>query len=155
VEAVALLPRAYRDTARAMSQENVELAARFYEPQGSKAEILAAMPRAMELCHPDIEWIDDPSRADGATHHGRDGVREALERWLESIDEYRFEVQRIVDCGDARVLVVGREFGRGAKSGAEISTVNYELLTFRDGKIVRYQEFYDRAEALEAAGLSE
>ena len=87
-------------------------------------------------------------------HHGREGVREALERWLESFDEYRFEIQRIVDCGGDEVLVVGCEFGRGARSGVEISTVNYELLTFRDGMIVRFREFYDRDAALEAAGLS-
>jgi len=28
-------------------------------------------------------------------------------------------------------------------------------MTFRDGKILRYQEFYDQGMALEAAGLSE
>jgi len=29
------------------------------------------------------------------------------------------------------------------------------VVTFRDGKILRYREFYDEAEAREAAGLSE
>jgi hypothetical protein len=29
------------------------------------------------------------------------------------------------------------------------------VLTFRDGKLHRYQEFYEEADALEAAGLSE
>ena len=53
------------------------------------------------------------------------------------------------------MLVVGVEMGRGATSGAEIRSVNYELLTIRDGLIVRYREFYDEREALEAAGLSE
>jgi ketosteroid isomerase-like protein len=134
-----------------MSQENVELAARFYEVATGKAQLLAAMPRTMELCHPDIEWT---AREDGATYRGREGVREALKRWLESFDDYRFEIKRIVDCGDD-VLVVGVEMGRGATSGAEIRAVNYELLTIRDGLIVRYREYYDEREALEAAGLSE
>jgi ketosteroid isomerase-like protein len=40
-------------------------------------------------------------------------------------------------------------------SGAEVRAFNYELLTIRDGEIVRYREFYDEGEALEAAGLSE
>jgi ketosteroid isomerase-like protein len=88
------------------------------------------------------------------TYRGRAGVREALERWLESFDDYRFEIQRIVDCGED-VLVVGLEVGRGAMSGAEIRSVNYELLTIRDGLIVRFREFYDEREALEAAGLRE
>jgi ketosteroid isomerase-like protein len=40
-------------------------------------------------------------------------------------------------------------------SGAKIHSTNYELLTFRDGMIVRIREFYDEATALEAAGLRE
>jgi ketosteroid isomerase-like protein len=59
-----------------------------------------------------------------------------------------------VDCGD-EVLVIGTELGTGAKSGAEVRGINYELLTIRDGRIVRFREFFGEAEALEAAGLSE
>jgi ketosteroid isomerase-like protein len=133
-----------------MSQENVELAARFYEPTGSKAEFLAAMPRSMEFCHPEVEWTP---REERRTYRGRQGFRKALEGWLESFEDYRFEVQRIVDGGGNHVLVVGLEVGRGARSGAEVRSINYELLTIRDGMIVRFREFYDEGEALEAAGL--
>jgi ketosteroid isomerase-like protein len=138
------------DGIRGMSQENVELAARWYEPWAttSKAELLADMPRAMELCHPEVEWSQ---REEGRTLRGREGVREALERWLDSFDEYRFEVLRIFDCGFDEVLVVGLEVGRGALSGAEVRSHTYELLTFRDGKIVRFRDFYDERDALEAA----
>jgi len=135
-----------------MSRENVELAARWYEPWAttSKAELLAEMPRAMELCHPEVEWSQ---REEGRTLRGRAGVREALERWLESFDEYRFEVLRIFDCGFDEVLVVGLEVGRGAISGAEVRSHTYELLTFRDGKIVRFRDFHDERDAFAAAGL--
>ena len=139
---------------RDMSQENVELAARWYEPWAtmSKAELLADMPRAMELCHPEVEWSQ---REEGRTLRGREGVREALERWLDSFDEYSFEVLRIFDCGFDEVLVVGLEVGRGAISGAEVRSHIYELLTFRDGKIVRFRDFHDERDAFEAAGLRE
>jgi ketosteroid isomerase-like protein len=53
------------------------------------------------------------------------------------------------------MLVVGLEVGRGAMSGAEVRSVNHELLTVKDGMIVRFREFFDESEALEAAGLSE
>jgi hypothetical protein len=39
--------------------------------------------------------------------------------------------------------------------GSGVRTTEYELLTIRHGMIVRIREFYDKAEALEAAGLSE
>ena len=130
----------------------MELAARLYRLATTKAEILAALPRTMALCHPEIEWI---APEDGATYRGREGVRQRYEEWFESFDDYSWEVQRIIDCGGDEVLVVATEVGHGATSGAEVRSTNYELLTFRDGLIVRIREFYDEGEALEAAGLSE
>jgi ketosteroid isomerase-like protein len=135
-----------------MSQENIEIAARFYEPTTTKAELLAAMPSTMALCHPEVEWTVPE---DGTTYRGREGVRQRLEEWLESFNEYRYDVQRIIDCGGDEVLVEAAEVGRGAMSGAKVHSTNYELLTIRDGMIVRIREFYDEGDALEAVGLSE
>ena len=135
-----------------MSQENVEIAQRWYEVATSKTELLAAMSRTMAFCHPEVEWS---APEDGTTYRGRDGVRERLQEWLESFDDYRWEVRRITDCGGGEVLVEATEVGRGAKSGAEVRTTEYELLTIRHGMIVRIREFYDESAALEAAGLRE
>jgi ketosteroid isomerase-like protein len=81
-------------------------------------------------------------------------VRESWERWLEQWDQYGFKAERIVDCGQ-NVLVVAREYGRGATSGASVSARNYAVLAIREGKIARYREFYDEREALNAAGLEQ
>jgi ketosteroid isomerase-like protein len=135
-----------------MSKENVEIATRFYEPALSKRELLAAMPRTMALCHPEVEWS---APEDGTIYRGREGVRQRLEEWLQSFDDYRYEVQQIIDCGGDEVLVEANEVGRGMMSGAEVRSTNYELLTIRDGMIARIREFYDEGDAREAAGLSE
>ena len=135
-----------------MSEENVEIATRWYEPATGKEELLAAMPRTMALCHPEVEWS---APEDGTIYRGREGVRRRLEEWLQSFDEYRYDVQRIIDCGGDEVLVKATEVGRGAASGAEVRSTNYELLTIRDGMIVRIREFYDTGDAFEAAGLRE
>ena len=140
------------DTRRAMSQENVEIAARWYEPAASKAELLAAMPKTMARCHPEVEWT---VQEDGTTYRGREGVRRRLEDWLESFDEYRYDVRRIIDCGGDRVLVEAVEIARGAVSGAKVHSTHFELLTIRDELIVSIEEFYVEADAVEAAGLSE
>ena len=135
-----------------MSQENVEVVARFYGLATTKAEILAALPWTMDLCDPEIEWTVPE---DGTTYRGREGVRQRLTEWLASFDDYRYEVQRIIDCGGNEVLVEATEVGRGAASGAEVRSTNYELLTIRNGMIVRIREFYDTGDAFEAAGLRE
>jgi ketosteroid isomerase-like protein len=133
-----------------VSQKNVEIAARWYEPATSKQELLDAMPRTMALCHPDVEWTVPE---DGTTYRGRDGVSQRLVDWLASFDEYRYEIHRIIDCGGCDVLVEATEVARGAASGAEVRSAHYELLTIEDGLIVRVREYYSAGEAFKAAGL--
>ena len=45
------------------------------------------------------------------------------------------------------MLVIGREVARGAASGAEVRSLNYELLTIKNGLILRFREFYDERDA--------
>ena len=140
-----------------MSQENVEFVKGLFAAGSDmdKEALLSALPELIaQTCDPEIEWYEDPQRADGRLYRGHEGVRESWERWLENFDEWDFEVERISDYGN-RVLVVALERGRGSVSGAEVSARNYMVFTFRAGKILRYQEFYDEAQALEAVGLRE
>jgi len=139
-----------------MSQENMEFVKGLWAAGESmdKQALLAALPDLIaQTCDPEIEWVEDPQRADGRVYRGHEGVRESWERWLENFDEWGFEIERIRDHGN-RVLVVSEEHGRGSGSEAEVSARNYMVLTFRAGKILRYEEFYDEAQALEAAGLT-
>jgi uncharacterized protein len=138
-----------------MSQENVDLAKAFFSGGDmDKDALLAALPELIpQICDPEIEWIEDPQRADGRVYRGHDGVRESCERWFEQWDRYDMEAERFVDCGDD-VFVVAREQGRGAMSGATVSSVIYLVVTIRNGKILRYREFYDEQAAREAAGLA-
>jgi ketosteroid isomerase-like protein len=50
------------------------------------------------------------------------------------------------------VLVISEERARGAASGAAIRSRNYIVVTLREGKLLRYREFYDERAAREAAG---
>jgi ketosteroid isomerase-like protein len=140
-----------------MSQENVAFVEGLFNglPEMDKQALLDALPEFIaQACDPEIEWVEDPRRADRRVYRGHDGVRESWERWLENFEEYGAELERIVDCDD-KVLVVLREEGRGRLSGASISQRNYAVCTFRDGKVLRYEEFYEEGDALKAAGLSE
>jgi uncharacterized protein len=140
-----------------MSQENVEMVKGFLAAgaEMDKQTLLAALPEVIaQTCDPEIEWYEDPQRADARVYRGHGGVLESFERWLDQWDEYGFEAERVIDCGDD-VLVVAREHGRGAISGTTVSARNYWVITIREGKILRYREFYDEAAALEAVGLSE
>ena len=76
------------------------------------------------------------------------------QKWLDQFDQHGWEVEEIRDCGD-QVLAVIREQAIGKASGAPVDALLYQVLTFRDGKLLRYQEFSEKRMALEAAGLRE
>jgi ketosteroid isomerase-like protein len=140
-----------------MSQENVDFVKGIYavSADSDKQQLLDALPElSRQTCHPEIEWVEDPQRADARTYRGHDGVLESWKQWFEQFDEYDFELQEVVDCGD-RVLAVAREHARGATSGAPVSGTLYQVITMTDGKVLRYQEFYDEQMARKAARLSE
>ena len=140
-----------------MSQENVEFVTALFSgaAEMSKEDLLAALPELIrQMCDPQIEWIEDPRRADGRTYRGHQGVLDSFTRWLEDFEEYGGKLEQVRDCGDS-VFVTMREEGRGRASGATVSALLYAVMTFREGRVLRYQEFYDEAAALEAAGLAE
>jgi ketosteroid isomerase-like protein len=136
-----------------MSQENVELVKGIYRASagGDTRQIIDALPELIQqTCDPEIEWFEDPKRADGRTYRGHEGVLESFKQWFEQFDEYEFELER--GSSTAGTASWSR---RATTSGAPVSARLYQVLTFRDGKVLRYQEFYDEQAANEAAGLRE
>jgi ketosteroid isomerase-like protein len=138
-----------------MSRENLEFAEALVRGSAAmdKQALLAALPELIaQTCTSDIEWVEDPQRPDGRVGHGHEAVRQSWERWLEQWDDYGFDTEGFVDCGDD-VLIAFREHGRGASSGASVGARNFAVMTMRGGKIARYREFYDERAALDAVGL--
>src|SRR6266480_1374563 len=140
-----------------MSRENVEFVESLLAGVADldRQALLAPLPELIaQVADPDIEWVEEPQNVDGRVYRGRGGVQESIERWLDQWDEFGYEAERFVDCGDD-VLVVGREHGRGMTSGARVTSRHYSLWTISAGKIARYREFCDEQTALKAVGLQE
>jgi ketosteroid isomerase-like protein len=68
--------------------------------------------------------------------------------------DWQIEASELIDAGDQVVAVI-RQRGRGAASGADVELEAAQLITVREGKAARIVTYLTRAEALEAAGLSE
>jgi ketosteroid isomerase-like protein len=141
-----------------MSQENVEMIRNSYAAYD--AAVSAPNPREAirafleRFADPEIEWDPDPIQVEQQIYHGIDGVMEFFEQILEAFEQVRQVPERFIDCGD-QVLVFVRTEARERTAGLEINEQWVHLVTVRDGKIVRLQQFRDRDEALEAAGLRE
>ncbi len=101
----------------------------------------------------DFELVTSPENPDAGTYRG-DAAREWLLAWAGSFDEFTMEATEIVDAGD-KVLVAVLQRGRPHGSDTVMEGRWWQVLTFRGGEPARSEMFADRAQAREAAGLSE
>jgi ketosteroid isomerase-like protein len=128
-----------------MSRENVEVVRRAFA-----YEVYGVGDRA------EAEAIFDPhvvmNPIDEGPSYGPDEMRYNWERWASAFDGLRVTVEEIIDAGD-RVVLVAHHQGRGRGSGIEVDARFYEVYTLRKGKVWRVDEYTEREQALEAAGL--
>jgi ketosteroid isomerase-like protein len=132
-----------------MSEENVAFVRALFEGGATmdKQALLDVLPDAVpQAFTDDAVWEEDPARADRQVWRGHDGICASFTRWLDQWEKYATEIDRLEDHGD-QVFLVAHEHGRGQSSGANVSATNHVVLTFRDGKIAHYQEFYDEQQA--------
>jgi ketosteroid isomerase-like protein len=132
-----------------MSQENVELARQYVEAFNG-----GGLDATEVLRHPEIEIFDPPNLPDADRHVGEAAVRKLVESYLAVGWNGQFHDAEYLDAGD-EVLVIWRFSGEGAAGGVPIEAALGHLYTFADGKTRRMRQYLTRAEALEAAGLSE
>jgi ketosteroid isomerase-like protein len=133
-----------------MSQENVEIVRRQFElwSQGNLDE----WARHWD---PDVIVVGPEGWPEGDTYRSLDAWRRQAERLRDSWEEARAEVDEIRPVGDDRVVTRFRYVTRGRDPGMSFDTAMAAAFFLRDGKIIRAQYYWDIAEALEAAGLSE
>jgi ketosteroid isomerase-like protein len=132
-----------------MSQENVEIVHR--DITARKARDWTDLE---EIWHPEIEL--QLVRGSGI-YRGAEEMTRFFEGLSDLYSEYRVEADEIIETPD-QVVTVERVAGRGLKGSNSDNWVQetlFRVWSFRDGKIWRIAEYPTRAEALEAAGLSE
>jgi ketosteroid isomerase-like protein len=116
------------------------------------------IPAFLGFLHEDIEVIPFGAAMEGKCYRGHAGVREWYERELdvnwEVFEVHPEEFREVGDRGE-RVVVFGHWFARGRTSGVELNVPATWIVDLRGGRIVRWQTYTDRDEALEAAGLEE
>jgi ketosteroid isomerase-like protein len=107
------------------------------------------------LYHPNVEAITPSGVLGlGLEHtHSRAARIDLQRRWDAEFGEFQFECEELIELGDDRNLVIGRMKGSGLASGAPFEQDWSVLWTISDGLVIREETFFDRSEALEAAGL--
>jgi ketosteroid isomerase-like protein len=130
-----------------MSQENVEIARRFYDQLFETGEPLSGVLEA------EIE-VHDHDVPDAGPYFGLTGVTNWLHNWAQAFETTKVDFERLVDAGD-RVVSLFRIRATGRRSGVSVERKDAIVSTFRDGKVTRIDYYNDQSQALEAVGLSE
>jgi ketosteroid isomerase-like protein len=104
--------------------------------------------------HEDAEFHASRDDPDAAVHRGIDAIRTQFASWFDAYPDLRVEPLEAREKGDMVFLWV-RFSGHGAESGMPMEMELAHVITMRDGRAERMVEYTDRAEGLEATGLSE
>jgi ketosteroid isomerase-like protein len=126
-----------------MTQENVELAKRFYAAWNARdADALA------EMAHPRGEILLPRNLLEGGSYIGPEGIRRALADALETWEETLVFVEEVRGEGD-QLAVHGRTFNR-PRGGPRTETVFWYAMRFREGKLAYFRPCMTYEEAVDA-----
>jgi ketosteroid isomerase-like protein len=133
-----------------MSQENVEILRRGLNAfnRGDKAAFLA-------ICDPEVENVPPRDWPESEPIRGPEAIWDFYVAGTDPWEDSPFEYVELIDAGDDKIAAEMRRDVRGRASGARALWHFWQVAMFRHGRVLRLQWFTDRAEALEAVGLSE
>jgi ketosteroid isomerase-like protein len=140
-----------RDTAWAISEENVELV-RALTDAANRIDIDAVIA----LLSPDVVW-EETAELPGLreVYRGRDEVRAWADELLEVIESGHNALDRVTELSGDRVFTENVLTMHGKTSGVPTELRYWAVYWIKEGMIARRQVFWNTDEALEAAGLSE
>ena len=127
-----------------MSQENVETVRDIYE-RWSRSDFRTGV----DVFDPLVLFVMRPEFPDAGNYLGLERLAEYMRGLLEPWTRFTIEAEEISDAGDSVVVGVLQR-GVGAVSGADSEFRYFHVWSFRGGKVIRLENFRERAEALEA-----
>jgi ketosteroid isomerase-like protein len=133
-----------------MSRENVDRILTGYEAvnRGDLDVVVAGLS-------PDFELRPPPVLPDPGVYRGPEGFKRFLQTWIESFDDFRIEIEEVIDAGD-NVVVMAAVRGRGKDSGAEVRSPSFpHVWTLQGDEITSMHALQNRAAAVAALGLEE
>jgi len=86
-------------------------------------------------------------------YRGYEAVRGFWATWLELFDVFDLEPDEFIECGQ-HVVVPNRTYMQG-RGGIKVGATSASVVTLHDGRIVAWQLYLNRDDALKAVGLAE
>jgi ketosteroid isomerase-like protein len=132
-----------------MTSANVEAVRGVYE-RWSRGDFAASL----ELLDPEAVFVVRSPLPEAGRYKGLESLRHYTREFLEPWTRITIEAEEYTPAGE-NVLVAVRQCGEGSGSGVVTELRYFHVWSFRGGRAVGLETIQERAEALEAAGLSE
>ncbi len=133
-----------------MSDFAVEFARRGYEAFNERG-----VDAILDYLEPDIEWVNLAPGALSGTYRGHDGVRKFFQELYQDWEGVQLSPEEFIAVDDRYVLVLLRVWARGKVSGVSGDAPVAMLWTIGRTGAAQVRIYYNRREALEAAGIKE
>ena len=91
---------------------------------------------------------------DPGTWHGRAAALDLVADWIQSFDDFTVKAEEFIDASD-HVVVRTVQGGRGSGGGVPVTGPVWFVCGVRGGRLVTWDIYAAREQALEAAGLRE
>jgi uncharacterized protein len=103
----------------------------------------------LERLAPEFQVRDRESSPDRQTRHGKEGIKQLFDSYMEAFDALRLDPEEFIDAGDQIVVSLHQRI-RGKGSGAEVVGRIAHVWTMSGGAALRLKIFADKESALEA-----
>jgi ketosteroid isomerase-like protein len=131
-----------------LSQENVDRILAGYE-----AINRGDLDAAVGGLSPDFALRPPPVLPDPDVYRGPDEVRQFWQTWIDTFDDFRIEVEEVIDAGE-RIVVMAAVAGKGKDSGAEVRSPSFaHVWTLQGHEASSMEALPNRATAVETLGL--
>lgn len=122
-------------------QQNIDLTKKIFAAFGEgNIQVL------LEAIAENVEWhlVGAEHIAHAGIYHGRDRVMEMLKFVGKTLELQKFEPLDFI-AQNNKVVVIGHGIGRVRPTNCKVSYDWLHVHTFQDGKIVKFQDFFDTA----------
>ena len=134
-----------------MSQEDADIIRRAYEVWNESGPAAVTEQYWAE----DAVYREGPGWPDAGVFEGRAAALARMQRLVELVGPITVHLDELIDVGDGRFVANTRMVGESDTGNPPYTQEFAVVQRLRDGLIVEADYYLDRAQALEAVGLSE
>jgi ketosteroid isomerase-like protein len=108
---------------------------------------------ALRHMHPEIVWNAPPEWLEDRVYRGHEGMRKLAAGWMGQFDEYRLDLEQVIELDGDRAVALGHQRGRIKESGVPVEQAIGWVVEVSDAKLIRVDVYFSWEATLEAAGL--